>query len=223
MFERRKKGQCFNQPYLGCRGFSASFRLVDSQIEPDLTPIAETRELGWMLYDLDYSHPADPQQNFSGQRWRAGGSILIKRSGGTRMILQALKEYYDRKTADLENGIAPRGWLRRIDFVIVVTLDGTFKQLDCEQTIKNNKTVSHSCLLPYISKQALKHTMSGKDANLLWDNATFVLGVGKNGDKKLASFIAAIKERLGDINDQGSQFRLKFLEDGQRILPYLHL
>ena len=29
MFERRaKKGQCFNQPYLGCREFSAQFRLV---------------------------------------------------------------------------------------------------------------------------------------------------------------------------------------------------
>src|ERR1035437_8845979 len=30
MFERRaKKGQCFNQPYFGCREFSCAFRLVD--------------------------------------------------------------------------------------------------------------------------------------------------------------------------------------------------
>ena len=30
MFKRRaQKGQCFNQPYLGCREFSARFRLVD--------------------------------------------------------------------------------------------------------------------------------------------------------------------------------------------------
>ena len=29
MFERRaKKGQCFNQPYLGCREFSCAFRLI---------------------------------------------------------------------------------------------------------------------------------------------------------------------------------------------------
>jgi CRISPR-associated protein Cas5d len=60
MFERRaKKGQCFNQPYLGCREFSAEFRLVNPQTEP-ATPIAESRDLGWMLYDLDYSDPADP-------------------------------------------------------------------------------------------------------------------------------------------------------------------
>ena len=64
MFERRaKKGQCFNQPYLGCREFSAAFRLVDPQTEP-AAPIAETRDLGWMLYDLDYADPADPKPLF---------------------------------------------------------------------------------------------------------------------------------------------------------------
>lgn len=64
MFERRaKKGQCFNQPYLGCREFSAAFQLVDPQAEP-AAPIAETRDLGWMLYDLDYANPADPKPMF---------------------------------------------------------------------------------------------------------------------------------------------------------------
>jgi len=64
MFERRAmKGQCFNQPYLGCREFAAAFRLVDEQREPS-DPIPETRDLGWMLYDLDYSDPADPKPLF---------------------------------------------------------------------------------------------------------------------------------------------------------------
>jgi len=64
MFERRaKKGQCFNQPYLGCREFAAEFRLVDDQKEPS-DPITETRDLGWMLYDLDYSDPNDPKPLF---------------------------------------------------------------------------------------------------------------------------------------------------------------
>lgn len=64
MFERRaKKGQCFNQPYLGCREFSANFRLVDSQTD-QVAPICETRELGWMLYDLDFSNPLDPRPMF---------------------------------------------------------------------------------------------------------------------------------------------------------------
>ena len=64
MFERRaSKGQCFNQPYLGCREFSANFRLVDPAVEPAM-PIPESRDLGWMLYDLDYSNPVEPKPLF---------------------------------------------------------------------------------------------------------------------------------------------------------------
>jgi CRISPR-associated protein Cas5d len=64
MFERRaKKGQCFNQPYLGCREFSCDFRLVDPQVEPS-APIQETRDLGWMLYDMDFSDPNDIKPQF---------------------------------------------------------------------------------------------------------------------------------------------------------------
>ncbi len=64
MFERRAaKGQCVNQPYLGCREFAASFRLVeDASAEP--APITETRDLGWMLYDMDYSNLASPDPRF---------------------------------------------------------------------------------------------------------------------------------------------------------------
>lgn len=58
MFARRAgKGQCFMQPYLGCREFACSFRLVQNpDSEPDL-PIPESRDMGFMLYDLDYSDP----------------------------------------------------------------------------------------------------------------------------------------------------------------------
>ncbi len=62
MFERRaSKGQCFNQPYLGCREFSCSFKLVNPETEPSKIPeeLRGSRELGWMLYDLDYSNPED--------------------------------------------------------------------------------------------------------------------------------------------------------------------
>ncbi len=66
MFERRAaKGQCFNQPYLGAREFSCSFRLIDaSQLVSEPTAIAEDRALGWMLYDLDYSDRNNPMPRF---------------------------------------------------------------------------------------------------------------------------------------------------------------
>lgn len=64
MFERRAfRGQCVNQPYLGCREFACSFRLVED-VKAEPKPIEETNDLGWMLYDLDYSNPADPKPRF---------------------------------------------------------------------------------------------------------------------------------------------------------------
>ena len=64
MFERRaKKGQCFNQPYLGCREFSCAFTLINPSAERAV-PIRETRDLGWMLYDLDFADPKDIKPMF---------------------------------------------------------------------------------------------------------------------------------------------------------------
>jgi CRISPR-associated protein Cas5d len=64
MFERRaSRGQCVNQPYLGCREFACAFRLVED-VTTEPKPIRETKDLGWMLYDLDYSNPADPKPRF---------------------------------------------------------------------------------------------------------------------------------------------------------------
>ena len=57
MFERRaRKGQCFNQPYLGTRECVALFRLVDYEKEELLAPITEDRDLGIMLYDMDFKN-----------------------------------------------------------------------------------------------------------------------------------------------------------------------
>ena len=55
MFERRaSKGQCFNQPYLGTRECVASFRLVDVEKEVLNAPLSESKDLGIMLYDMDF-------------------------------------------------------------------------------------------------------------------------------------------------------------------------
>lgn len=55
MFERRaSKGQCFNQPYLGTRECSASFKLIDPEKDALDAPISESLDLGIMLYDMDF-------------------------------------------------------------------------------------------------------------------------------------------------------------------------
>lgn len=59
MFTRRlKKGQCYRQPVLGCREFSAFFSPCE-EIPPCPPELKGTRDLGYLLYDLDYSDPAN--------------------------------------------------------------------------------------------------------------------------------------------------------------------
>jgi len=53
MFLRRaEKGQCFHRPYLGCREFAACFESIALESLP--SPIDESRDLGFMLYDMDF-------------------------------------------------------------------------------------------------------------------------------------------------------------------------
>ncbi|MBX3684496.1 MAG: type I-C CRISPR-associated protein Cas8c/Csd1 [Rhodocyclaceae bacterium] len=65
--------------------------------------------------------------------------------------------------------------------------------------------------LPNIGKQATRHNNSGKDANLLWDNASFAFGLGKNGNQKLACFIETIEHWVGGIEDRALLALLTFL------------
>jgi CRISPR-associated protein Cas5d len=67
IFERRaRKGQCFNQPYFGCREFSCHFKFVEdsSAALAQLPPIKESRDLGFMLYDIDFTSPDNPRPAF---------------------------------------------------------------------------------------------------------------------------------------------------------------
>ena len=54
---RAKNGQCYNQPYLGCREFAANFSLVeDTDTVPEsFYSQAGACDLGWMLWDMEYS------------------------------------------------------------------------------------------------------------------------------------------------------------------------
>lgn len=78
MFERRAaKGQCFNQPYLGTRECVASFRLVNPNDCTLNTPIAESRDLGLMLYDMDFSsHKDNPEAMFYHAKMEHGVIIV---------------------------------------------------------------------------------------------------------------------------------------------------
>lgn len=129
------------------------------------------------------------------------------------MILLALKEYYDRKAA--EGLIAQDGWIRGgIDFLLEIDLEGCLRNIADLREGEGRKKLSRSFNLPNIGKQALKHSNSGKDANLLWDNAAFVFGLGDKGNLRLQSMIDAIDHWIGLTGDDGVNAVRKFLQKG---------
>lgn len=109
------------------------------------------------------------------------------------MILQSLYDLYLRKRAQGE--IAAEGYItKEISFLIRIDSGRPARWLDLREPDANSsRLVGKSYEMPSIGKQVLKHTNSGKDANLLWDNSAFVLGVGSRGELKRRSFIETIK------------------------------
>lgn len=56
VMRRLRRGQCYHMPYFGCREFPVNFELYEGE-EPLTAYSREERDLGYMLYDMDYSNP----------------------------------------------------------------------------------------------------------------------------------------------------------------------
>jgi CRISPR-associated protein Csd1 len=91
------------------------------------------------------------------------------------MILQALKEYYDRKAADPESDIAPEGFERKeIPFLIVLDSEGRFVSLEDTREQKGRKLVGKAYLLP--RSRSRSGSRSYETTFLLWDHWGYLLG-----------------------------------------------
>jgi CRISPR-associated protein Csd1 len=128
------------------------------------------------------------------------------------MILQALKDYYDRKAADSESQMAPPGWeWKEIPFVLVLAPDGTLVNLayTVEGSGKSKRTKR------FLVPKSVKKT-SGIASNLLWENPEYALGMIPPGGntERIAERFAAFQQRineLGDLSDEGLIALRKFL------------
>ncbi|HOH92699.1 MAG TPA: type I-C CRISPR-associated protein Cas5c, partial [Anaerolineaceae bacterium] len=54
---RLRKGQHYTQPVLGTREFPAKVSLIENRDEIPKSVLEGEQDLGWMLYDMDYSDP----------------------------------------------------------------------------------------------------------------------------------------------------------------------
>lgn len=127
------------------------------------------------------------------------------------MILQALKEYYDRKAADPESGIAPEGWEKKeIPFIVVLDKDGSLVNIEDTREGDGKKKRAKTFLVPQGVKRAVNIS-----ANLLWDTAGYVFGIDKGKNERAAKQQKAFLERLDyELGGIGIvQKIVKFLEN----------
>lgn len=95
-FNRRAgRGQCFHQPCLGTREFAAKFELISA--DAPLPPaIDETRDLGFMLWDIDHATKGRPSLKADvGTIWPR--SLRLKDQGEFAI------GYYHQRAAKLSN------------------------------------------------------------------------------------------------------------------------
>ena len=125
------------------------------------------------------------------------------------MILQALKDYYDRKAADPESGIAPLGWERKeIPYLIVLSKQGEFLRLEDTR----EEGMARSFLVPSLGESK----GSGIKSNFPWENAEYVFGFPIKSDKKnkVSERHKAFMERVREYSAYDwAKSILSFLDD----------
>ena len=61
---RLKRGECYHMPYFGCREFPAHFALYEGEEIHTAYENEEEKDLGLMLFDMDYSDPENIEPMF---------------------------------------------------------------------------------------------------------------------------------------------------------------
>ncbi|MDC8444492.1 MAG: type I-C CRISPR-associated protein Cas8c/Csd1 [Nitrosomonas sp.] len=139
------------------------------------------------------------------------------------MILQALNEYYQRKSRLPDSNLAPPGFEHKaIPFLIVLTADGRFAGLDDTREGEGKKKIAKTYLVPQMVKRS-----SDVAANLLWDHSGYVFGVDNKGKPERVreqhlAFIETIRSRFAVSDDAGIQAVLSFLEHSNFESVFLH-
>lgn len=128
------------------------------------------------------------------------------------MILQALRDYYERKP-DLP---CPGFETKAIPFVIEINSAGQLVQIEDTRTLEGKKKIARNFVVP----QGAKKT-SGVAANLLWDNAEYVLGITGTGkpdrvQEQHAAFQAKLDVLADKTGDDGLQAVRTFLQAPDR-------
>lgn len=129
------------------------------------------------------------------------------------MILKALYDYYQRKAADPNSHIAPKGWeWKEIPYRIVIDKNGNFVEIEDMREGEGKRKRARKFLVP----QSVKRTV-GKAANLLWDNIEYALGANprnrEDKEERFNLFKDRIRKEIDIDNSPNVQHLIRFLEN----------
>lgn len=111
------------------------------------------------------------------------------------MILQALYDYYQRKAADPDSNIAPRGFeWKEIPFIIVIDNKGNFINLEDTRVGEGKQRKAKTFLV--LKTKGRPGSKASDIANALWDHWGYVLGQPKDETEKA----------IGDAKNQNKSF-----------------
>lgn len=145
------------------------------------------------------------------------------------MILQALYDYYQRKAADPDSNIAPRGFERKqIPFIIVIDNEGNFINLEDTRSGEGRQKRAKSFLV--IKTKSRTGSKASETANVFWDHWGYILSQPKDETNKAKedakkqnyTFVAQVK-LISDKYPENSQFEAvcKFYEQAENIRKLL--
>ena len=145
------------------------------------------------------------------------------------MILQALYDYYQRKAADPESNIAPRGFERKqIPFIIVIDNEGNFINLEDTRSGEGKQKRAKSFLV--IKTKSRTGSKASETANVFWDHWGYLLGQPKDETEKAKedakkqnySFVGQVK-LFSEKYSENIQFKavIKFYEQTENIRKLL--
>lgn len=64
IMRRLRRGECYHMPYFGCREFPANFALYEEEDVNTAYDNVEEKDLGFMLFDMDYTDKQDIRPMF---------------------------------------------------------------------------------------------------------------------------------------------------------------
>jgi len=134
------------------------------------------------------------------------------------MILQALKEYYDRKAADPESDIAPEGFEKKeLQFLIVINENGDFINIEDTREKVGTKLVAKSFLLP--RSKGRSGIRSYETTFLLWDHIGYLLGLptdDEKSSKQYHTWLSQLNQLPKELTDDiGVKAVIKFYENNE--------